>query len=139
MDSTPGGAFDALLRLTRAGLGGSIDGGRQFVSWIHERDYVRAVEFLLERDDLDGPVNVAAPQPLPQRDFMAALRAAAGVPVGLPTTRWMAEVGAFFLGTETELVLKSRRVVPGCLLGAGFRFEFPDWTAAARDLVARRK
>ncbi len=137
MDSGTGGAFDMLLRLTRRGLGGPIGGGRQFVSWIHERDYVRAVEFLLERDTLDGPVNVAAPNPLPQRDFMAALRGAADVSIGLPATRWMAEVGALLLGTETELVLKSRRVVPGRLQGAGFRFEFPAWPAAARDLISR--
>ncbi len=132
-----GGAFDLLLRLARCGLGGPIAGGRQFVSWIHDRDFVRAVEFLLERDDIDGPINVVAPGPLRQRDFMAALRAAAGIPVGLPATKWMAEVGAFFLRTETELLLKSRRVVPARLLDAGFRFEFMEWAAAANDLVTR--
>lgn len=126
-----------LLRLTRCGLGGPIAGGRQFVSWIHSSDFLRAVEFLLERDDIDGPINLAAPGPLPQRDFMAALRATVGIPVGLPATRWMAEVGAFFLRIETELVLKSRRVVPGRLLDAGFRFEFTEWAAAANDLVTR--
>ena len=137
MSPQRGGAFDLLLRLTRWGLGGPIAGGRQFVSWIHERDFVRAVEFLLEREDIDGPVNVAAPGPLPQRDVMAALRSAMSRPVGLSTTRWMAEVGALFLRTETELVLKSRRVVPGRLLDAGFHFEFPEWGAAANELVTR--
>lgn len=137
MSPVRGGPFDLLFRLTRYGLGGPLAGGRQFVSWVHDRDFLRAVEFLLARDDVAGPVNVAAPGPLPQREFMAALRAAAGVPVGLPATRWMAEVGAFFLHTETELVLKSRRVVPARLLAAGFRFEFPHWAAAAHDLVAR--
>ena len=76
-------------------------------------------------------MNLAAPHPLPQREFMAALRAAWGRRVGLPVTRWMAEIGAFFLRTDTELVLKSRRVVPGRLLDAGFAFEFPEWPAAA--------
>ena len=131
------GIFDVLLGLTRAGLGGAIAGGRQFVSWIHERDFTRAIELLIARDDFDGPVNLAAPSPLPQRDFMAALRAARGVRIGLPATRWMVEIGAFFLRTDTELILKSRRVVPGRLLEAGFRFDYPEWAPAAQDLVGR--
>jgi hypothetical protein len=131
------GIFDVLLGLVRRGLGGPIAGGRQFVSWIHDRDVVRAVELLIARDDLHGPVNLAAPNPLAQRDFMAALRVASGRRIGLPATRWMAEVGAFFLRTDTELVLKSRRVIPGRLLEAGFAFDFPEWPAAARDLVRR--
>lgn len=139
MSLEPGAVFDVLLGLTRRGLGGPLAGGRQFVSWIHEQDFMRAVELLLERDDLEGPVNITAPAPLSQRDAMAALRAAWGVQGGLPATRWMAEVGAFFLRTDTELVLKSRRVVPRRLLEAGFRFEFPEWEAAANDLVARRR
>jgi uncharacterized protein len=136
MTTEPGAPFDLLLRMTRLGLGGPIAGGRQFVSWIHERDFARAVEFILERDDIDGAVNVAAPGPLPQREFMAVLRSAAGMPVGLPATRWMAEVGAFVLRSETELLLKSRRVVPGRLLEAGFQFEMPEWAPAAQRLVA---
>ena len=89
------------------------------------------------RDDVSGAVNLAAPNPLPQRDFMAALRAACGARIGLPATRWMAEIGAFLLRTDTELTFKSRRVVPGRLLAAGFGFEWPEWPAAARDLVTR--
>jgi uncharacterized protein (TIGR01777 family) len=137
MSPDRGGIFDLLLRLTRRGLGGSIAGGRQWMSWIHDRDFVRAVQLLIDRNDLSGAVNLAAPHPLPQRDFMAALRAACGARIGLPATRWMAEIGAFFLRTDTELTFKSRRVVPGHLLAAGFTFEWPDWPAAARDLVAR--
>jgi uncharacterized protein (TIGR01777 family) len=134
-----GGAFDMLLRMTRLGLGGPVAGGRQYMSWIHGRDFVRAIEFLLARDDLAGPVNLASPNPLPYRAFMAELRRAAGVRVGLPATRWMAEVGAFVLRTDTELLLKSRRVVPRRLLDAGFTFEVPEWPDAARDLVARSR
>jgi uncharacterized protein (TIGR01777 family) len=133
-----GGAFDMLWRMTRLGLAGPVAGGRQYMSWIHGRDFVRAIEFLLA-GDLVGPVNLASPNPLPYRAFMAGLREAAGVRVGLPATRWMAEIGAFVLRTDTELLLKSRRVVPGRLLDAGFTFDFPDWTAAARDLVARAR
>lgn len=133
----PGGVLDVLLGLTRLGIGGSIAGGRQYMSWIHERDLVRAVEFLVDRTDFTGPVNLASPAPLPQREFMKALRAAAGVRIGLPATKWMVTVGAVFMRTDTELVLKSRRVVPKRLLDAGFEFEFPSWPEAARELVGR--
>jgi hypothetical protein len=137
MSPDRGGIFDTLLGLVRRGLGGTSGDGRQYVSWIHDRDFVRAVYWLIEHDELAGPVNVAAPQPLPNADFMRALRAAWGTRVGLPATRWMLEVGAVFLRTETELILKSRRVVPRRLLDAGFAFEFPAWPEAAADLCTR--
>jgi uncharacterized protein len=139
MSPDRGGVFDVLLGLVRLGLGGPVAGGAQYVSWIHDADFVRAVEFLIDRDDLEGPVNLASPGPLPQREFMRALRAARGVPVGLPATRWMAELGAFALRSDTELLLKSRRVVPGRLGAAGFGFAYPDWPPAAVDLVRRVK
>jgi len=137
MSPQPGGVFDILSQLTRCGLGGPIAGGRQFVSWIHAQDFARAVAFLLDCDDICGPVNLAAPGPLPQGAFMASLRAAYGMPIGLPATAWMAEIAAFIHRTDTELLLKSRRVVPRRLLEAGFRFDFPDWAMAARNLAAR--
>jgi hypothetical protein len=137
MSPDRGGVFDVLLRLARLGLGGPVAGGGQYVSWIHESDFVRAVDFLVDRNDLAGPVNLAAPEPLPQRALMRALRAAWGVPVGLPATRWMAELGAFALRSDTELLLKSRRVVPGRLLAAGFAFDHVRWPEAAEDLVER--
>ncbi|MEU8845107.1 TIGR01777 family oxidoreductase [Streptomyces sp. NPDC048564] len=137
MSPDRGGVLDMLLRLARLGLGGPVAGGGQYISWIHDRDFVRAVEFLIEREDLVGPVNIAAPEPLPQRAFMRGLRAASRVPVGLPATRWMAEIGAFALRSDTELLLKSRRVVPGRLLDAGFAFEYARWPEAADDLVRR--
>ncbi|MGV9345574.1 DUF1731 domain-containing protein [Streptomyces spiralis] len=132
-----GGVLDVLLWLTRLGLGGPVAGGGQYVSWIHEHDFVRAVEFLAGREDIAGPVNLAAPNPVPQRALMRELRAAWGVPMGLPATAWMAEIGAFVLRTDTELLLKSRRVVPGRLLEAGFAFDHPQWPQAAADLVRR--
>ncbi|MDO0917150.1 TIGR01777 family oxidoreductase [Streptomyces sp. DT2A-34] len=137
MSPDRGGVFDVLLRLARLGLGGPVAGGGQYVSWIHDRDFVRAVEFLVERDDLRGPVNLAAPEPLPQRAFMRTLRSAWGVPVGLPATKWMAELGAFALRSDTELLLKSRRVVPGRLLDEGFAFDYARWPEAADDLARR--
>ncbi|MEV6026969.1 TIGR01777 family oxidoreductase [Streptomyces sp. NPDC052036] len=137
MSPDRGGVFDVLLWLARLGLGGPVAGGAQYVSWIHDHDFVRAVEFLVDRDDMDGPVNLAAPAPVPQRLLMRSMRTAWGVPVGLPATKRMAELGAFALRTDTELLLKSRRVVPGRLLKAGFTFDHPHWPEAAADLVHR--
>jgi uncharacterized protein (TIGR01777 family) len=137
MSPDRGGAFETLLNLVRAGLGGAAGSGRQFVSWIHDVDFVAAIEYLIAHQDLDGPINLSSPQPLPNRDFMAGLRRAYGARIALPATNWMLEVGAFFLQTETELVLKSRRVVPRRLLEAGFEFRFPEWGGAAADLVHR--
>lgn len=137
MSADRGGIFDTLLGLTRHGLGGRAGSGWQFVSWIHGDDFVRAVRWLIAHEEIAGPVNLAAPNPLPYTEFMAALRQAWGIRFGLPATEWMLEIGARLLGTETELVLKSRRVVPGRLTGAGFAFEHPDWREAAQDLCRR--
>jgi hypothetical protein len=130
-----GNAFAILLNLVRLGLGGTQGNGRQFVSWIHELDFARAVAFLIACDDIDGPVNVVSPDPLTNREFMAILRDAWGIPNGLPAPAPLIELAAIFLRTESELVLKSRRVVPSRLLDAGFKFEFPTWPEAAQDLV----
>jgi uncharacterized protein (TIGR01777 family) len=137
MSPDQGGAFDVLLGLVRRGLGGRQGDGRQYVSWIHDRDFVRAVYWLIDHPELDGPVNLASPNPLPNAEFMRTLRSAWGTRVGLPSSKWMLELGAWLLRTETELILKSRRVVPGRLLQSGFRFEFPTWAEAAADLCRR--
>ena len=137
MSPDHGGIFDTLLGLTRVGLGGSIAGGRQYVSWIHERDFIRIIEFLTDKQDQRGIFNVASPHPLPQRNYMAAIRRAWGIGIGLPATKFMIEFGAFFMRTDSELILKSRRVVPGRLADLGFTFEYPSWPDAAQELVAR--
>jgi uncharacterized protein (TIGR01777 family) len=137
MSPDEGGIFDVLLGLVRRGLGGTCGNGRQFVSWIHEHDFVRAVDFLIARDDLVGPVNICSPNPLPNAEFMRDIRVAWGARIGLPAPAWLLEIGAVFLRTETELILKSRRVVPGRLMESGFRFEFPEWPAAVQDLCRR--
>ena len=131
------GVFDVLSWLTRLGLGGPVAGGRQYVSWIHDQDFVRAILWLISHDEIDGPVNLAAPDPLPNSEFMRTLREAWGMPLGLPATAGMLEIGALLLRTETELILKSRRVIPGRLLEAGFTFQFPTWAAAAENLCQR--
>jgi uncharacterized protein (TIGR01777 family) len=131
------GIFDTLLGLVRRGLGGTSGDGRQFVSWIHDRDFIRAVYWLIEHDELSGPVNLSSPNPLPNAEFMRELRKAWGTPIGLPATRWMLEIGALLMRTETELILKSRRVVPRRLVESGFTFEFATWREAAADLCRR--
>jgi uncharacterized protein (TIGR01777 family) len=139
MSPDRGGPFDTLLRLVRFGLGGQSGDGRQFISWLHDADLVRSVFWLIEKDELSGPVNLAAPNPLPNADFMRLLRKAWGAPFGLPATKWMLELGAFALRSETELILKSRRVVPTRLLQSGFAFKFPNWREAAKDLCERAR
>lgn len=136
MSPDRGGIFDTLLTLVRRGLGGKAGDGRQYVSWVHEHDFCGAVEWLIAHADLSGPVNIASPSPLPYAEFMRALRRAAGVRIGLPATKWMLEIGALLMRTETELVLKSRRVTPRRLLESGFAFQHPDWAEAARELCA---
>jgi uncharacterized protein len=137
MSPDRGGIFDTLLAIVRRGLGGTAGDGRQYVSWIHEHDFIRAIYWLIERENVDGAVNLASPNPLPYKEFMAALRQAWSTRIGLPATRWMLEIGTFLLRTETELVLKSRRVVPGRLQREGFSFEYPEWPAAAEELCER--
>lgn len=110
-----GGVFDVLLGLVRRALGGTQGPGNQYVSWIHETDFVRAIDLLIAREDLSGIINVASPNPLPNRDFMRALRDAWGASIGLPIPRWAVEIGAFALRTESELVLKA-----GVLCRAGY-------------------
>ena len=137
MSPDRGGVFDVLLRMARLGLGGPVAGGAQYVSWIHEADFCRAVDFLITGTELEGVVNVAAPGPVTNAELMRRVRAEQGRRFGLPAARWMLEVGARVLRTETELVLKSRRVVPGRLLASGFAFDYPTWPAAAAELCAR--
>jgi uncharacterized protein len=129
--------FGVLRNLTRRRLGGPMGTGRQSVSWIHERDFCRSVEWLIERDDIEGPVNLAAPNPVTNAEMMRAFRELCGVRIGLPATRWMLEIGAFFLRTETELVLKSRRVLPGRLLECGFQFDFATMQPALAEIMGR--
>jgi uncharacterized protein (TIGR01777 family) len=127
--------YPVLRRLVRFGLGGKMASGRQFVSWIHQTDFCRAIEFLIQKDDLSGLVNLAAPNPVTNQEMMRSLRKISGVPIGLPAMHWMLEIGAFVLRTEPELIIKSRRVIPRKLLNSGFKFEFQTLPEAFEDLA----
>jgi uncharacterized protein (TIGR01777 family) len=131
--------FPVLRRLVRLGLGGRMGDGRQYVTWMHVADYCRAVEWLIDHDALSGAVNVVAPNPVTNADMMRILRQIYGAPFGLSAAEWMLEIGAFVMRTETELILKSRRVVPGRLMKSGFSFKFPTLEEAFRDLAQRSR
>ncbi len=133
------GIFDVMLGLVRKGLGGTAGDGRQYISWIHDEDFINAVKFLIENKTFSGAVNLASPHPLSNKEFMKIFRETWETKIGLPATKWMLEIGAVFMGTETELILKSRRVVPTKLLNAGFEFKFPHWESAAKNLLERWK
>lgn len=134
MGNEPGGVYEVLRRLTRFGLGGHMGDGRQFISWIHAQDFCRAILWLIDNPRAEGVYNLSAPHPIPNAEMMRLLREKLAAPVGLPATRWMLEIGAFFLRTETELILKSRRVVPSRLLTHGFVFHYPTFALALDNL-----
>jgi NAD dependent epimerase/dehydratase family enzyme len=123
--------------LVKRGLGGRADNGKQYVSWIHHEDFVRAVYWLIENNEMEGVVNLAAPYPLINADFMRQLRIAQSISFGLPATKLMLEIGAVFMKTEIELILKSRRVIPKKLMDSGFKFKFETWQKAAQNLCSQ--
>ncbi|MEO6182246.1 MAG: TIGR01777 family oxidoreductase [Verrucomicrobiota bacterium] len=131
--------FPVLRRLTRFGLGGKQGSGKQFVSWIHEEDFCRAVEWIISHEQLTEAVNVCAPNPLPNAEMMRLFRELGRMPFGLPATKWMLEIGTFFLRTETELIIKSRRVIPRRLVESGFQFRYELFRDAAEDLIKKKE
>ena len=134
----PGTVHDVLGRLTRFGLGGAMAGGRQRVSWIHMDDFLAVIQWLEDQPLVDGAINVTAPGGVTNAEWMRAFREVKAMPVGLPSAKWMLEVGARAMGTETELVTKSRWVEPGRLKELGFRWKCPDIRLALVDLEGRR-
>ncbi|GAA1444527.1 epimerase [Leifsonia poae] len=155
-----GSALIPLMRLTQFGLGGPqrdgrwfataarrnagtfhefrARGGRQRFSWVHIRDVLGTIDFVREHPELDGVLNVSSPNPVDNRAMMATLRRVVGRPFGLPAYRWMLEIGSAVIRTETELVLKSRWVVPERLLDAGYEFHHPELEPAVREIVTAR-
>lgn len=129
------GYLDTLLYLARRGMGGPVAGGRQYISWIHVADFIRAIEFVISNEDIKGIINFSSPHPIPQKEAMSHIRSACGAKIYFPITKWMSEVGAIFLKTDPQLVLKSRRVVPKKLLSSGFQFQFPYWLEAIKDII----
>lgn len=133
------GVMLRLMNLVRYGLGGKQGPGSQFVSWIHELDFARAIDYLIEHPDLVGTFNLAAPSPVTNEFLMQTLRKFMRMPFGLPATKWMLKIGTWLIGTETELILKSRRVVPTRLLESGFTFSYPTIPLAIKEIVGKQK
>ncbi len=129
-----GSAFKMISNLAKFGLGGTQGPGNQMVSWIHEKDYARLIEFIIKNDKVSGVVNAAAPNPVTNKEFMKAVRKSVKAPFGIPQASWMIKLGAVLMGTESELVLKSRYVVSKKLEELGFEFEFKEISNALNNL-----
>ena len=130
-----GGVFPVLSNLIKYGLGGKQGNGNQYVSWVHEDDFIQIINHIIEHTEISGAVNCCAPQPIPNKEFMQSLRKKLSIPFGIPAYKWMLEIGAFFLRTETELILKSRRVVPTRLIESGYKFKYPNTESAINQLL----
>jgi uncharacterized protein (TIGR01777 family) len=126
MAKEPGTVYSYLLKLSKMFLGGPVGGGKQMVSWIHVDDFCRAVEWLIEHPEIRGAINITSPEPLTNKEMMRRFRKLAKRPFGLPAAVWMVQIGAFFLRTEAELVLKNRWVIPKRLQQNGFEFSRPE-------------
>ncbi len=129
-------AYTHFKTVVKLGMGGPEGKGTQMVSWIHIADWISAVEWIVEHPELEGPINLTSPYPLPNKEFLKELRQVMNVPIALPLPTWTLKMGAFVLGTETELLLKSRWVLPTKLVESGFSFQYPEWQEAAKQLCS---
>lgn len=132
-----GGALQPFLRLSRFGLGGTQGSGKQWFSWIHIEDIYRIVRFAMQHTELSGPVNTSAPHPQRNKDFMREVRAAVGMPLGIPAPEFGIRIGAALLGIESDIILKSLYVIPKKLDDLGFRFRYPTLKQALAEIVAK--
>lgn len=132
-----GGAMEYLLNLSKVGLGGTQGDGNQYVSWVHLEDFVRCISFLIDKEHINGVINCAAPNPVTNKVFMASIRQAIGRNWGLSMPEFLLEVGAVMLGTQTELILKSRKVVSLRLSEEGFVFNYPTLEKAMEEIVPK--
>ncbi|MCM3781710.1 TIGR01777 family oxidoreductase [Neobacillus mesonae] len=130
-----GGVMTPYIYLTRFGLGGKQGSGHQRFSFIHVEDLFRIVMYLSDREDLEGVFNASAPSTTTNRELMKEMREALRMPIGIPTPEWMLELGAFFIRTETELILKSRWVLPERLQLEGFEFKYPTLQSTLKDIL----
>ncbi|MXV17101.1 TIGR01777 family oxidoreductase [Hufsiella ginkgonis] len=129
------GAFPYWLNLAKFGLGGRQGNGKQYISWIHERDAARVTEWVLQHKELDGAINCTAPRAIRNAEMMKVIRDIYGASFGLPAPGWLLEIGALFLGTETELILKSRLVEPRRLLDSGYKFSYTEADEAVLNIL----
>ena len=131
-----GSVFPRLLNLVRVGMGGKQGDGNQYVSWVHEHDAASVTEWFLNHPELSGIFNCTAPEAVRNADLMRVIRKAYGFPFGLPAPQWLLEIGAAVIGTETELILKSRWVIPKRLMDSGFVFQYGKADYAIHDILS---
>jgi uncharacterized protein (TIGR01777 family) len=129
------GVIPRFTNLVRFGLGGKHGSGNQRVNWIHETDFVNIIEWFRTTSSASGPYNIVSPNPVTNAELMKSMRKVMGMPFGLPAPEWMLEIGAWLIGTETELMLKSRWVEPKRLKDEGFKFQFPEITPALQNIL----
>lgn len=130
-----GGAFPRYKHLAQFGLGGKHGNGKQMISWVHIEDLNRVIEFIIINKKICGTLNVSSPNPVSNYSFMRRIRNELKIPIGVASPKWLLEIGAFFLRTETELLLKSRWVIPERLENYGFKFKFPTIDMTIKDLI----
>jgi len=131
------GVFPRLLKLVKMGMGGKQGNGQQYVSWVHERDAARSTEWLADHPELEGIFNCTAPYPVKNTRLMLVIRNINGNLFGLPAPKWLLQIGAVFIGTETELILKSRWVLPKKLMTSGFKFQFGQVQDAVSEILRK--
>jgi uncharacterized protein (TIGR01777 family) len=130
------GVFPRLKNLVKFGLGGKQGNGKQMVSWIHEKDVSGIAEWIATHPELQGTFNCTSPLPITNTEMMQVILKAFGISFGLPSPRLLLEIGALLIGTETELILKSRWVLPERILQSGYQFKFPEMGAAVNDILS---
>ncbi len=130
-----GGALQPILNLTRIGFGGKQGSGNQKISWIHELDFARSIDFIIHTQKIEGVINIVSPKPSTNSIFMKTLRKIIRTPFGIPISKPLLEFGAKLIKTETELILKSRNVIPQKLENHGFKFTYPELKTAINHLV----
>ncbi|WP_158974326.1 TIGR01777 family oxidoreductase [Cellulophaga sp. L1A9] len=130
-----GGALVPILKLAKMGFGGKQGDGNQQFSWIHINDFLESINFIMENTRLQGPINSAAPEPITNSFLMKTIRKELKIPFGIPLPKFLLEFGARLIKTETELILKSRNVIPTKLTNAGFTFQFSTIQSALKDLI----
>lgn len=132
----PGGVMIPYFNLLKFGLGGKQGNGKQMYSWVHVEDTCRIIEWLYEHKELEGTFNCSSPYPVTNDLFMKTLRSVTKTKIGLPAFEWMLKMGSLLIGTETELVLKSRWVIPTRLIENGFEFKYPELQKALQNVIS---
>jgi uncharacterized protein len=133
-----GGVIHPLKNLVRFGLGGKQGKGNQMFSWIHIEDVFRIIEFVKTNEHITGAINTSSPNPITNTQLMQLFRKNMNMPFGLPAPTWLLKIGAVIIKTETELILKSRWVIPQKLIDWGFTFTYTTVDDALKEILSSK-